>query len=1364
MFGRFFKFVCVLLLAFTSYVSSANSFQPYKSYSLSDGLTHVGATSILEDSKGYVWVGTFDGLNRYNGYEFTNYKNTSDQQVLLSNRIRSLFEDSKGNIWIGTGAGICMFDYEQNDFVTIFTNENKIETKKGPVIRSFVEMPDYGIIAVSEGNGLLLFNYDYQLTNQYDSPDELNATDRKFLFFEAKELDNHNILLSYSHGVFQFNCHTGEYFKLFNHSPLYRGTILKLNDSLWLTNNNTNVSLFRVSKSGEQYEITLIKEALQGFKVSSASIDNIGRVWLATQRNGLLRFASWKSILSDRPVYEQYLPTNSQLTVNSILSTPHMGSWIATENQGILRFANHESAFRHLKAEGNIYGLKSNNVISLAEYDDSRVLIVTENGGLSCYNIQSQEFEELPFFVRANIKRMARSVHVDKLGHIWIQVGFNGLYLVRKGIRGAKFVLGNKSNRFLNVLIRTLDLDQYNQLWIGGLSGVHRIKLNESMDAQMVESLNNHSHFEETPITVARKIFVDPKSNYIWLAADAEGLIRMENDPNILLKEQNLEQFKKNKLETNSISGNFVTTIVRLSNNELWVGTEGGGICRVEDEKGQINFKSYSEKEGLSNHAVKAIQVDEEGNLWVSTNNGLNQFNYEKEYFRSFTVEEGLPFKAYNFSSARLKHGAVLFGGYGGLCIHYTSENIRREPLPILDFGELRVLNTIVNPGDTINNRVILNHAIQSEDRITLKHYEDLISIEIVSLHYSNPNNHFIKYKLEPISNDWVSLPSNQRYVNYSSLPPGKYKLRVSASNALDEWTEEKVLHIDIASPFWRTPLAIIIYIVILISIIYMVVKFRFRMIQLKHNLEIEHLEKTKQKDVDEAKLRYFANISHEIKTPITLISGPIEALTNKYNTQDDLGEQLGIIKRQSKKITQLINQVLDFQKSDAELLKMHYTQFKFNTFLQDLLTDFEFYAKSENKSLACKISSKEVYISADKDKLEKALNNILNNAFKYTQEKDTINVDCHQKGKQLIITITDTGRGIEKSDLPYVFNRFYQSRSQESPYIGGSGIGLAFTKRLVEMHYGEIKAESDMGKGTTITLTLPVIVNSTSMEVAHIEEQILKADHNDKATIKDIITPKDLKTDESLAKSHLFFVEDNTDMRSFVSKALSQFFVVTPFSNGKECLKALDHEWPDIIVSDVLMPEMNGFELCKSVKNNIKTSHLPIILLTACTSIDDKIHGAELGADKYLTKPFDIQLLVSSIEACLRSRIQLRERFRLNIPLTLEKGSNSDEVFLEKLYEELAKNLDNQELDVDQLASALYLNRTHFYQKVKAITNFTPFELLKEYRITKAADFLSDEKMSVNDAFAMTGFKSRTHFSKLFKEKFGVSPGKYKG
>ncbi|WP_044212224.1 hybrid sensor histidine kinase/response regulator transcription factor, partial [Saccharicrinis fermentans] len=388
-----------------------------------------------------------------------------------------------------------------------------------------------------------------------------------------------------------------------------------------------------------------------------------------------------------------------------------------------------------------------------------------------------------------------------------------------------------------------------------------------------------------------------------------------------------------------------------------------------------------------------------------------------------------------------------------------------------------------------------------------------------------------------------------------------------------------------------------------------------------------------------------------------------------------------------------------------------------------------------------------------------------INNAFKYTKVNSSISINYKRIGKDLFVSFTDTGKGIDSEDLPHIFERFYQSKKKHSAYTGGSGIGLAFTKRLVEMHYGDIWVTSTLGQGSTFELRLPVVVEESCLSNEE-HEEILKVEKEQEQKSLELqnIDVHHIKSNVDFSGASVYFVEDSTEMRNFVCGVLQAFFKVKSFVNGQECLDAMKEEWPDIVISDVLMPEMNGFDLCKNIKADIKTSHIPVILLTACTTIDDQIQGLQLGADAYIRKPFDVQHLITRTETLLKGRQQLRERYSIDLPLTQRKEDSSakDNAFLEKLYQLMEQNLDNQELDLDLFAKELYLNRTHFFQKVKAITNQTPYELLKNYRIKKAAEFLGQEKVSVNEAFAMTGFKSRAHFNKLFKEKYQVTPGKY--
>jgi signal transduction histidine kinase/DNA-binding response OmpR family regulator len=849
------------------------------------------------------------------------------------------------------------------------------------------------------------------------------------------------------------------------------------------------------------------------------------------------------------------------------------------------------------------------------------------------------------------------------------------------------------------------------------------------------------------------------------VGTNSDGLIRINVQNNQPLNNAVIDRFIHDKNNPQSITSNFVSAIVRLPGKDLWIGTERGGICKVLHSEGKPVFRAFTEKQGLSNNVVKNIIVENDTTLWITTNNGLNKFNTAVGKFTRFDKANGLPFEDFYYSSANLKNGDIMLTGLDGFC-YFNPKNLPSgEMLPGLEFGQFKIFNKEIAVGDTLAGRVLLNKRLSDLTQVKLKYNENVFSIEVASLHFSTFSNHLVEYQLLPLNRQWVVMPHDQRFIYFSGLPPGDYTLRVRASNSFGNWTEPKVLQISIAPPFWKTIPAYIFYVLFIALIVYLVVFFILRYKTLQHNIQIEQLEKNTVKEVNDAKLRLFSNISHEIKTPLTLIAGPVDLLSENFKGNTLVKNNLDIVKRQTKKLARLIDQVHDFQKADANLLKMEYEQFCFDIFINELFADFEFMAIIENKTLLVSGETARVFVSADKDKLEKIFNNLITNAFKHTDKGDTIKIEYSHDNRDLVVKVIDSGHGISKEDLPHIFERFFQSRENNTSYFGGSGIGLAFSKQLVEMHYGYLDAESELNKGTTIVVSLPVVQMDFVENQEGIEEELLlaekKANVNDKIEKGEIAS---IQVDKDLLNASVFYAEDNSDLRKFVEGFLSGFFKVKSFSNGQECLDAIENEWPDIIISDLLMPVLNGFELCKRIKSDLKTSHIPVILLTASSAIDNQIQGLANGADAYITKPFNLEHLVKSVEATLRNRKQLRERFQIDIPLTLEnaKENGNDHVFLEKLYQLMADNLDNHDLNLDDFAKVLYLNRTHFYQKVKALTNQTPFELLKLYRLKKAAEMLVQNKLNVNEVFLLTGFKSRTHFSKLFKDKYEVTPGKY--
>ncbi|MDO6854076.1 two-component regulator propeller domain-containing protein [Cellulophaga lytica] len=1354
------------LLLFCASNAQENSLQYSQKLTITEGVAHNGVTSILEDSRGFLWFGTYEGLNKYNGYEFKVFKNTLEQNILTSNRVRSINEDTKGNIWIGTDHGISIYNYKKEKFNKIYTNKDLKKGNNGPVIRKILINKKHKLVfCATEGNGLLIFNEDYTFVNQFFIPG--TANDKSLIFFDAIALDQDNYLFSTSKGLVLYNILKSKYTRVVKEDVKFSNALLKYNNNTIVATLNNGIIVLQVKKD-KNYSFKAQKKTLQNNQFNSISKDKLGLIWLGTFTNGIVRIKNAPEFVKNaNAVTSSFYFNKGLMRVSAIAAATSTGCWVATFNEGIYKFDVEENPFKSYNTEKNdAYGVLSNNISSISKLDENRVYITASRGGLGLFNTKTNKFEPLPFNVPIDYKIKVAGCFVDTRKNLWLQISKEGLFVIKKGTKELKKITtGDNINHDL-IRPRRITEDKNGNIWIVYVDKVIKINLDENGDLINTEFLYDHPFFAKNKPTLSRVIYVDPLYNYVWLGTDLDGLYRINNAKGSL-KDAKIKQFVHNKKDSLSLPSNFVTSIIRLPNDELWVGTEGGGISNIiKSSTNKPKFIPYSEKQGLSNNVVKSFQADKNNNLWISTNIGLNKFNTTNKEFRNFNKSDGLPFEDFWYASNKLDNGYMLFSGLDGFCYFKPEQISNEEILPKLQFSDLKIFNKTIHPGDTINNRVLLNKTINELTSLKLKHNENVFSVEAASLHFSNTKNHSIKYRLLPANKEWIEVPSHQKIIYYNGLQPGKYKLEVMASNSLNEWTPTKTLKIEILPPYWKTIWAYLLYAIAVICFVFLVVRIILKIQALNHKVEIEKIEKKNVSEINEAKLRFFANISHEIKTPLTLISRPLEVLSDRFKYNEDANEKLSLITRQSKKIQQLIEQVLDFRRADANLLKMNYSRFSFDAFVKDLIIDFNFLAENDSKKLVVEKEDCRITVAADRDKLEKVFNNLLNNAFKYTSSNDVITISYKSVDKDLIVTVKDTGRGIDSVDLEHIFERFYQSQKEDNAHISGSGIGLAFSKRLVEMHYGFIKADSEVGKGTEITVRLPIVKNNLPTDKEVPEDLDLPKEKE--VTISNKLikenSPAKIVATGDFSDALIFYAEDNLEMRNFVSKLLSKFFKVKTFRNGKECLEAMEDEWPDIVISDVQMPEMNGLDLCLRIKSDLKTSHIPVILLTALSNIEDHLQGIRDGADAYIKKPFNVQRLITNTEALLTTRKQLRERYQIGIPLTKENNKNNrnDNAFLEKLYSLIEENLDNQEFDLNSLAKELYLNRTHFYQKVKVLTNQTPFELLKIYRLKKAAELLSQKGLAVNEVYIMTGFKSRTHFTKVFKEKYNISPGKY--
>ncbi|MGY5351506.1 ATP-binding protein [Wenyingzhuangia sp. IMCC45533] len=1337
-----------------------NELSYYKSLNISNGLTHNGVTSIFKDSKGFVWIATYDGLNRYDGYRIKQFKNSYQNKILNSNRVRIITENDRGELLLGTDRGLTVYNIEQEKFTKLYTTNTKELAKEPIIVKISIHPTTREIVCSTEGDGIYIFDKNFKFKGQYQF--NIDIKNKKWIL-NSILLDKENYLFVTTFYAIIFNINTKKA-KLIKDSNLFDCTFIKKydGDTFYVGNSNGGLTMFDFKLLKEGYVFQKKAKYLNETVFNCSNVDYKNQLWLGTAMSGATRVSSIDRLKNNKNYSLKYFKAgHNRLRVSSIVSFDHKYAWIGSYNKGVFLLDLKKNPFYTSP-------IQYDRFLSIVAKNDYSFYTDRNFNSSKIFNIKTRTFEKVKFDAIA--KNNFRIIYVDSKGNTWGVFSSEYQESVGRVKKGSSVVEKLLISKFSHGKNKGITEDPEGNIWLTYNKDVFRINIDKNQKILGVEDLSDNPSFAKDVYTTNRFLYADPVYDYLWIGDKTDGLIRITLKPEEKLDKAQIDFFTTDTNNPKSLINNFVTSVLRLPNKDLWIGTEGGGISKVlNSNSNNPEFIAYTEKDGLSNNVVKSILADSEQNLWITTNKGLNKFDIKTETFRNFTKDDGLPFEDFYFGSQALGENNFVLVGSDSFCYFNSKEIVDNDEIPSLEFGELSIYNSVVKVNDTVNGRVLLNKRLSHKQTLTLNSNENVFSLEVIPLHYSNNNNYPIQFKLEPLNKEWISLTSGQNIIEFNGLQSGNYTLRVKAANSLNQWTAPKMLYINVKPKFWKSNTAYTIYVLLGFIIMYLIFQIFYKIQKLNHTLEIEQLEIDNIKDINESKLKFFANITHEIKTPIALISGPVDFLVEKIKNGEsvDILSKLNIVKRQSNRISELIDQVRDFQQSDRDQLKMEYESFCFDDFIKKLSIDFEFLAKKENKKLTINnLSEKRIYVKADKDKVQKVFNNLFSNSFKYTKSGDNIILDYRQDDNSLIVSFRDTGKGIAPDDLPYIFERFYQSKRMTKEYIGGSGIGLAFSKRLVEMHYGYIHADSELGVGTTIHLDMPIVdvdrLYENHMEEVLHREEILEVEIEKQSL--PTIDLSEIKFNGEFSEARIFYAEDNVELRNFVEEILANFFKVTTFTNGAECLAAMQKDWPDIVLTDVLMPELNGFELCREIKNNIKTSHIPVVMLTACISDEEQIQGINEGVDAYIKKPFNNQRLVSTIESLLRNRQVLKERFKADFPLELEKSSQSqkDVEFIEGLYKLMTENLDNKDLDMDQLAKQLYLNRTHFYQKVKTITGQTPFELLKDFRIKKAAEFLVRDKLTVNEVFIETGFKSRSHFSKVFKDKYGVTPGQY--
>ncbi len=1128
--------------------------------------------------------------------------------------------------------------------------------------------------------------------------------------------------------------------------------------------------------------------------------DEEGNFWIGTQNKGIAYWDRQSNQISMYSANHNESNTLSNNNIRSMIWGKEGQIWIGTFN-GLNRLNAQTRKIEPFFHDPSASHSLSHSSVRTLFLDDRKSLWVgTYFGGINFYdeaNNRFSNYQHNPF--KNSLSNNIVSCFVeDKAGNWWIGTEGGGLnfYNLNTKIFTTYQYENNNPNSPSSNNIKHLLLDG-DKLWIGTFNGgLNWLDLNTKIFHRIPTQPTKDSLY-----TTQQNIYrITKEHNRLWLALHGGGLNVLE------LAEKNTYAYSSNKLNNNTLSSNIVRTVIVTTGGTIWVGTSDGLNKVITNQKelpqlfkhylpskkiyalqedtqenlwiGTVSdglyclpkkdtiFKHFTINDGLPGHSILGILEDEIGQIWLSTNNGISKYNPTENSFTNYSYSDGLENIEFNFNAFyKTQSGAMLFGGTKGVTLFQPSAIHATDFVPPVVLTQLKVQNQIQEP----SQGGILTKALNETTHITLPYDKASISMAFAGLDYFNPNNNLFSYKLEGLDKDWITSIGKTE-ATYTIQKSGNYLFRLKAGNSDDVWNPtEKQLKITVLPPPWKSLAAYFIYSLIFVGLGFAV----FRFLQLRNQFKLEQLTKEKQQELHEMKVRFFTNITHEFRTPLTLILGQLDELTNfGANISGNASSKLVSVKKNANRLLNLVNQLLTFRKLETDHIQIKAEQRDIVEFLAEIVQSFHNTAIDRGIDLSINSSDSNILVWFDYDKLEKVFFNLLSNAFKFSPDESEIIVSIEPRNEAISVRIKDQGKGISKELHEQIFKRFYESEIPFKRSIKGSGIGLAISKQMVELHAGTIDVESERGHGATFIVTLPLGNQHFKQEELFDDSQAVVEQVSAKSLkyIKPSFPPL-VPSEPSVEKSplpkealKLLVVEDNQEILQYVASLFMDEYEIKTALNGKTGLKIAAKFQPDLIISDIMMPEMNGIEFCTFIKKDLKTSHIPIILLTANVTQEIKLNGLEIGADDYITKPFDAKELKLRVKNLANARINLRNKFSriLNLSPTEITVTSADEEFLKNAMDIVEKHIENTNFNVIQFASELAVSRPLLFTKLKAITNQTPNNFIKSIRLKRAAQLLKQRKINVSEVAYKVGFKDPRYFSKCFQKEFQQTPSQF--
>lgn len=1334
---------------------------------------------ILKDHKGYMWFGTDDGLVRFDGINVYTYVHDPDNpNSIRHNTVNSLAEDEYGNLWVGTSLGLFLYNRETDNFMRVGEIYPDLVRLNSNFV-SYLYYHENRLWVCTYGDGINIYNVKERsiehLAYNPQDPNSLSSNQITCVAVDGK----HNIWAGTQNGLNLFDKETRSFRQIYadpgNSKKLSNNNITTLTvdpeGNLWIGTKGGGLNRLAYNK-GEPvfHRITVDSKPINisnNFVLSLITSPD-GDLWIGTENGGLNRINPATRTIE---IFKTEEGNDASISSNSIWSLYFDNEnrlWIGTYNSGINVIDRKYSRFDSYKK--NIVdprSLPDNNVKAFAEDYKGKIWIATDGGGICRFDPLTNSFDRV--ITNSEQRRYISDNSVQTViscpdKSIWIGTWGGGIdRLDSEGVRIRNYEVTRESGTGNNNIF-TLYADEQENIWVG-TAGSGLFICSKNTDKFLPAVINNSSSVINIGAYVSA-IFEDSPGT-LWIGTmNGISVLQAAEDGGYHATDITRARFP-------SLNSNAISCIFKDSRGRLWFGTGDNGIARFN--RHDSTFISFRKEDGLPGNTIRGILEDHESNLWILTNKGLSKFHPDSGTFVNYTKEDGLNSNELNIQAClKANNGRFYLGGEGGFNV-FRPENIKNNDyVPPVYLTDFKINNKSVTAG---SEHSPLKKHISETASIKLNHRQSSFSIDFVALNYTRSAKNQYCYKLEGFEDDWNYI-GNQKSAIYTNILPGKYIFKVKGSNNDGIWNEKPTeLKITITRPFWKTIWARLIYLLIFICAVYFVLIIRNERSRIKNMLKVEQLAREKEHELNELNIQFFTNISHEFRTPLSLILGPLEGMIS--SEKSDIREKLMVIYRNARRLLQLTNNLMDIRKLEEGISMLKIREGDYIKFINQVVSFFKVNAASHHIDFKVKSQLPSITGWFDPEKLETILMNLLSNAFKYVPDHGRVHINVRvmaskeyldkfgiDRGKTISdsdyieIKVIDNGSGISAEELPYIFDKFYQANSSGK---SGTGIGLTLTKGLVEMHHGMILAESIPGTETCFTIILPV--DRSAYQNAAIVTENENNINSDLFTISGSANEKDIPDPGDIVeKPTILIAEDNDELRDFLIRELGAHFRIIDAENGSIGIDQAFSQVPDLIISDILMPFCSGIELCRTIKSDIRTSHIPVILLTAKNSLNDQIEGVETGAEAYITKPFNMQFLLSVINQLIKTRRELYARFSQDVYMMPGKITNNslDREFIQKAIDYIVRNVSDNTLNVEGLSDFLNLSRSNVYRKIKALTGKTIIEFIRTIRLKQAIILMESKKHTLAEIAYLTGFTSPAYFTKSFKDQYGKPPSEY--